>query len=113
MTTLIAGTVEIDAANRDRALADAAALMVQTRSQQGCQHYVWCADPTSDTRIYVFENWDSTDDLAAHFAGPYYAKMLALLGSYGVRDTVVSKFSVAHQAPVYDPQGKPRADFGE
>ena len=83
MTILIAGTVEMSPQDRDSALADAAALMAETRSQQGCVDYVWSADPTSDKRIYVFENWETTEDLAAHLAGPYYSQMLALLGQYG------------------------------
>lgn len=111
MTVLISGTVEVDAKDREKALAEAADLMAATRTQQGCNHYVWSADPTSDTRIYVYENWDSSEDLCAHLAGPYYAQMLGLLGGYNVRNTVVSKFKVAHEEPVYDPEGKPRGDF--
>jgi quinol monooxygenase YgiN len=111
MTILIAGTVEIDAQKRDAALEEAAGLMAETRAQKGCVHYVWSADPTSPTRIYVFENWDATDDLAAHLAGPYYAQMLGLLGKYGVTSAEVSKFKVALEEPVYDPEGRPRADF--
>lgn len=111
MTILIAGTVEMSTENRDRALADAAALMADTRSQPGCVHYVWSADPTSPTRIYVYEYWDSTEDLAAHLAGPYYAQMLALLGKYGAENAEVSKFRIDLEEPVYDPEGTPRADF--
>ena len=111
MTILIAGTVEIDADKRDAALAEAAALMADTRAQNGCVHYVWSADPTSPTRIYVFENWAATDALAAHLAGPFYAQMLGLLGKYGVTSAEVAKFKVALEEPVYDPQGRPRADF--
>jgi quinol monooxygenase YgiN len=111
MTILIAGTVEMSPQDRDNALADAAALMAETRSQPGCVDYVWSADPTSDKRIYVFENWETTEDLAAHLTGPYYSRMLALLGKYGALNARVSKFRVDLEEPVYDPQGKPRADF--
>ena len=111
MTTLVAGTIEMSPENRDNALADAAALMTQTRSQKGCKHYVWAADPSSLTRIYVYEYWESTEDLAAHLAGPYYAQMLRLLGQYGAESAEVSKFRIDHEEPVYDPEGKPRADF--
>jgi len=111
MTILIAGTVDIIAANRDKALVESADLVVQTRTQKGCTHYVWSADPTSDTRIYVFEEWETTEDLAAHLAGPCYLGMLEILGGYDVHNTEVSKYKVAHQEPVYDPEGKPRADF--
>ena len=36
---------------------------------------------------------------------------LWLLGKYGITDAVVSKYRVAHEEPVYDPEGVPRADF--
>jgi quinol monooxygenase YgiN len=111
MTVLIAGTLHLPAADRETALTETAQLVTETRTQKGCQHYVWSADPTSDTRVYVYENWDSVEDLAAHLAGPYYQNMLATLGQYGVTDTEVSKFKIALEEPVYDPQGKPRADF--
>lgn len=111
MTVLVTGTVEVKAENRAKALADATALMAETRSQAGCRHYVWAADPTSDTRIYVYENWESSEALSAHLAGEYYAKMLGILGSYEVYDAVVSKYKVAIEEPVYDDQGVPRGDF--
>ena len=111
MTVLVAGTIDIPDNQRDQALADAATLMADTRSQQGCEHYVWAADPTSDTRVYVFENWASSDALAAHLAGPFYAGMLGLLGKYNVQNAEVSKFRIDLEEPVYDPEGQPRADF--
>lgn len=111
MTVLIAGTVDILDGDRDKALAEAADLMAATRSQDGCKHYVWSADPTSDTRVYVYEYWESVESLAAHLAGPYYAQMLGLLGQYKTDNTDVSKFRVDLEEPVYDPEGRPRADF--
>ncbi len=111
MTVLIAGTVDILGGDREKALAEAAGLMAETRSQAGCVHYVWSADPTSQTRVYVYEYWESVESLAAHLAGPYYAQMLGLLGKYQVENTEVSKFRVDLEEPVYDPEGRPRADF--
>lgn len=111
MTVLIAGTVDIPDGKRERALVDAAALIVETREQRGCRHYVWCADPTSDTRVYVYENWASVEDLSAHLAGPCYARMLGILGSYRVENAQVAKYRVDLEEPVYDPEGRPRADF--
>ena len=111
MTTLIAGTVHIPGGRRDEALAATAALMEETRNQPGCMHYVWSADPTSESRVYVYEYWTSTEHLANHLAGPCYAKMLGMLGGYGVEDAEVSKFRIDLEEPVYDSEGKPRADF--
>ncbi len=111
MTILIAGSIHLPAGDREKALAETADLVAETRGQKGCQHYVWSADPTSDTRVYVYEYWASVEDLAAHLAGPYYAQMLGLLGSYKVENTEVAKFRVDLEEPVYDPEGRPRADF--
>lgn len=111
MTVLISGTLHFRGGNRDKVLAETAKLVAETRKQKGCVHYVWSADPTSATRVYVFENWACVEDLAAHLAGPYYQQMLAGLGTYGVTDVEVSKFKVALEEPVYDPQGRARADF--
>lgn len=111
MTVIINGSLHIGADDREKALAETAELVSETRKQPGCRHYVWSADPTSDTRVYVYENWDSVDDLAAHLAGPYYANMLAALGRYGAYDVEVSKFRIDLEEPVYDPEGRPRADF--
>ncbi len=111
MTVLVAGSIDIPDDKRAQALAEAADLMAETRSQAGCQHYVWAADPTSETRVYVYENWDSSEALAAHLAGPYYAGMLGLLGKYNIQNVEVSKFRIDLEEPVYDPEGNPRADF--
>lgn len=111
MNVLISGTVHIDAENRDKALAECAELMEKTREQDGCMHYVWSADPTSATRIYVFERWENSETLSKHLAGAYYANMLGHMGSYNVHDIEVTKFKLAIEEPVYDPEGKPRGDF--
>ena len=99
MTVIITGTLQLPADVRE------------TRSQKGCRHYVFCADPGSATQVCVYENWDSVEDLAAHLAGPYYQNMLATLIGYGVTDPVVSKYRVDLEEPIYDPEGRPRADF--
>ncbi len=111
MTVLVAGKIDILGGDREKALTEATSLIAETRLQSGCVHYVWSADPTSDTRIYVYENWASVEDLAAHLAGPYYSGMLGVLGNYQVENVEVSKFRVDLEEPVYDPEGRPRADF--
>ncbi|MCR9103911.1 MAG: antibiotic biosynthesis monooxygenase [Gammaproteobacteria bacterium] len=111
MTVIIAGTLHLPEGDRETALQETASLVVETRDQQGCEHYVWSADPTSATRVYVFEKWSSVEALAAHLAGPYYQNMLASLGKYGIADADVAKYRIDLEEPVYDPQGTPRADF--
>ena len=111
MTVLINGYVDFAPGVEQQALGEAAALMAETRSQQGCRAYVWSADPTTPGRVWVYENWESIDDLAAHLAGRYYSEMLALLGKYEIAGMEILKYRIEHAEPVYDPEGNPRADF--
>jgi quinol monooxygenase YgiN len=108
---VVAGTVELDPAQREAALRAASELFAATRAQQGCLDYVWCADPSSPSCVYVYERWSDTQAFASHLAGPCYRDMLALIGRHGLRAANVAKYRVDKCEPVYDPSGKPRADF--
>lgn len=108
---IVAGTVELDPAQRDAALRAASELFAATRAQPGCLDYVWCADPASAGGVWVYERWQDTDSFAAHLAGPCYHGMLAVLGRHGLRSADVAKHRVDRREPVYDAAGKPRADF--
>ena len=111
MTILINGYVDFAPGNDIKALDKATQLMADTRCQQGCRAYVWSADPTTPGRVYVYENWETEKDLAAHLAGKYYTGMLALLGEYELLASDVLKYRIDHAEPVYDEKGQPRADF--
>jgi quinol monooxygenase YgiN len=108
---IVAGRVELDPARRDAALRAAGELFAETRAQPGCLDYVWCADPSSESRVYVYERWTDVPSLAAHLAGPCYRGMLEVLGRHGVRRADVAKYGIDRCEPVYDASGKPRADF--
>ncbi len=108
---IVAGCVDVDPARREAALAAAGPLLDPTREQHGCLAYVWCADPTREGRIWVYERWEDEPSLAAHLAGPHYRAMLAALSSHGLRAVDVAKHRVSLSEPVYDPEGRPRADF--
>jgi quinol monooxygenase YgiN len=108
---IVSGTVDFDPARRDDALRAASALFATTRAQPGCLDYVWCADPSTDGRVYVFERWRDTQAFAAHLAGPCYKDMLAVLGRHGLKGADVAKHRVDKREPIYDASGRPRADF--
>ncbi len=111
MTVLINGWVEFSPENAEKAVSAAAQLMADTRSQKGCREYIWSLDPTIPGRVYVYENWESSEDLNAHLAGRFYAEMLGLLGQYEMLGTDILKYRIDHSEPVYDPDGVPRGDF--
>ena len=108
---VIAGTVDLKPEARDAALETTRELMAQTRTQRGCLDYVWAPDSAVPGRIYVFERWETTEDLAAHFAGPHYLAMRDTVAAHGIRGVGVSKYAIERSEPVYDPTGTPRADF--
>ena len=111
MIILIAGTVDVDPQKRDAALEAGSPHMEATRAQKGCLDYVWSADLLVPGRIYVFERWESQEDLAAHFSGPHYLAMRDTIGAHGLRGADVSKYRIDLSEPVYDETGTPRADF--
>jgi quinol monooxygenase YgiN len=111
MTILINGTVQFSPQHAEQAMVEATQLMADTRSQQGCRHYVWSIDPARPGTVYVYENWETEADLAAHLAGPYYSGMLGLLGKYEMLGTDILKYKTAKAGPIYDDTGVPRADF--
>ena len=108
---IIAGTVDVDPEKRDEALVAGKPHMEATRAWKGCIDYVWSADLLVPGRIYVFERWESQQDLASHFQGPHYLAMRTTMASFGLRGAEVYKYRMSLQEPVYDQTGTPRADF--
>lgn len=111
MNILISGEIEVDPARRDQALRDAVPLIDAALAERGCVQYAWSADLSRPGRIHVFEAWDSEADLAAHLAADPYRNMAAHLASVGIVSAETRKHRVTLTEPVYDPDGKPRADF--
>ena len=108
---IIAGAVKLDPKQRDAALEAGRPLMEPTRKLKGCLDYVWSADPVVHDSVYVYERWESEPDLAAHLAGPLYIAMRDTIAAHGLSGANVAKFEIGRSGAVYDPQGRPRADF--
>jgi quinol monooxygenase YgiN len=76
---IIAGTIRIDAAQRDATLAAAREMMTATRKEKGCHAYSFTADLDDPTLVHLFERWESDADLKAHFATPHMARFQAAI----------------------------------
>lgn len=109
---LISAQIDLDPAGRDEALRSAQPWIDGALSQDGCLHYDWSADLANPSRVNVFEEWENEDALAAHFAGPQYAGMLAHIGKSGLQNAVSRKYRVDAEGPVYGDDGKPTERFG-
>ena len=110
---LIAGTIDLDPAQRDAALSGARPYIEGALTQAGCIAYAWTADPELPGRIHVFEEWTDADALEAHFADRHYADMRRHLGQCGIRGAQTHKYQVGAKAPVYDERGVATANFPE
>ncbi len=64
----VAGTMEVDPAQREAFLAGRIEAMRSSRAEHGCLEYTMSADPTDPGRVMLFERWARQEDLDAHLA---------------------------------------------
>jgi quinol monooxygenase YgiN len=97
---VIAGHVALDPAGREPAIAAARAMMAETRREPGCISYAFSADLEDPGRFRIFEEWESDEALAAHFASPHMARFREAVGGLGVREMAVQRYEVAKVGPL-------------
>ncbi len=97
---VIAGRIQIDAANREAAITAAVEVMEATRSEKGCISYTFSADLSDDGVFHIFEEWDSQDALDAHFKTPHMATFQGKLGGLGVKDMKIRRYEIASAGPL-------------
>jgi len=99
-------------ADRDRAVDITRHVQMATRTEEpGCRDYCFAADPSVPTRVQVYELWDDSDSLAAHFKHPNYTKMVELLRGADVKESVNQAYLVERGEPVYGPNGEMKEAF--
>lgn len=100
--------------DRDRAVALTADVQLATRREErGCRDYCFAPDPSVPTRIQVYELWDSSESLAAHFKHKNYQKMVELLSTANIKESVNQAYLVERGEPVYGPNGEKKTAFFE
>lgn len=109
---VIAAQIDLDPAQRAEALASAKVHIDAALAQDGCIAYDWSADGNDPARVNVFEEWESEEALASHFAGPAYAGMRDHIGTFGLTAAASKKYRVDAEGPVYNEQGVATEAFG-
>ncbi len=98
--------------SRDRAVELTKDVQMATRvEEEGCRDYCFAPDPSVPTRIQVYELWESSETLAAHFKHPNYDKMVELLGDAGIKESINQAYLVERGEPVYGPNGERKEAF--
>lgn len=97
---------------RDRAVTDSAPIQLATREQEaGCHDYCFAPDPCEPTVIQVYELWEDSDSLAAHFDHPNYEAMVACLSGAGIVESINRAYLTQRDEPVYGDNGEMKAAF--
>ncbi len=110
---IVVAALEFDTeADRDRAVELTRDVQMATRVEEaGCKDYCFAADPSVPTRVQVYELWDDSESLAAHFTHPNYAKMVDLLADAGIKESINQAYLVERGEPVYGPAGEKKTAF--
>jgi quinol monooxygenase YgiN len=97
---------------RDRAVNLSAPVQLATREQEpGCHAYCFSADPCDPIAIQVYELWDCSDSLVAHFSHANYYAMVDLLSSTGFVESVSRAYLSERDEPVYGPDSTMKDSF--
>ena len=98
--------------DRDRAVDLSTDVQMATRlDEPGCRDYCFAPDPSVPTRIQVYELWDDSDSLAAHFRHPNYEQMVELLSQANLKESISQAYLVERGEPVYGPNGEKKEAF--
>ncbi len=98
--------------DRDRAVKLTTEVQLATRTEEaGCRDYCFAPDPSVPTRIQVYEMWEDSDSLAAHFEHPNYAKMVEVLASARIKESINQAYLVERGEPVYGPNAERKTAF--
>jgi len=97
---------------RDKAVELSAPVQLATREQEpGCHAYCFAADPCEPCSIQVYELWEDSDSLAAHFKHPNYQAMVELLSNSGFVDSINRAYLTERDEPVYGPDMEMKEAF--
>ena len=98
---IIAGTLDVQADQRNQLLELAVPLMKATNAEPGNHEYVFSADPVDPGRVRIFELWESEDALGPHFAQPHMAAFGQAMSQLTVTGSSVIKYTISGSAPLH------------
>ena len=100
---VIAGHIDFaDRENRDAAVEASIPHQRASREDEpGCLAYCFAPDPVVDTRVQVYELWESAEALAPHFEHENYFNMRDTLGRFAYVGADNKKYRVDAVDDVY------------
>ncbi len=98
---IVAGKLTIDPAKAEDAKEAAAAVMTATRAEAGNNAYVIAIDPIEEGVLNIFEQWADEDALTSHMGEPHMAAFMAAMGTFGIADMSVKKYTGAQESDLF------------
>lgn len=95
---IVSGTIDIDPASHDAAVALANTLVEATLLEEGNITYGFWADLNTPGRFRVYEEWQDEEALNLHFATPHMGTFMESLGGLGVTGTSINRHDVSASA---------------
>jgi quinol monooxygenase YgiN len=98
--------------DRDRAVELSAPIQQATRNEEpGCHAYCFSADPCDAVAIQVYELWEDSESLVAHFDHQNYNDMLEAFSSVGLLESINRAYLTERNEPVYGPNFEKKSVF--
>jgi quinol monooxygenase YgiN len=98
---VIAGRVRLHQAELEETVRAGSAIAVASRAEPGCIEYRYAIDIEDPLLLQLFEHWESTAALEAHFATPHFhtfSEVLLRAADGGVEFT---RFEVSAAGPLF------------
>lgn len=92
---IISGVFEIRADKREDAFAVIRTMVAATEQEPGCITYRFYEDISQANRVLVYEEWESAENLAAHFETPHMAVFRAAIPDILVGSPKIMRHDVA------------------
>ena len=98
--------------DRDKAVKLSIPIQQATRDQEpGCHVYCFAPDPCDPLAIQVYELWEDSDSLAAHFEHKNYDDMVQMFGDVGFVESINRAYLTERNEPVYGTNFERKSSF--
>ncbi len=98
--------------DRDNAVVLSTPIQQATRDQEpGCHAYCFVPDPCDEIAIQVYELWEDSDSLVAHFDHENYQSMLETLSKTGFVESINRAYLTERNEPVYGDNFEKKSTF--
>lgn len=91
---IVSGTITLDPANHEAALAAVGPLVRATLAEEGNITYGFWVHPDQLGEFHVYEEWADQAALDAHMATPHMAEFMGAMANFGITGTDVVRHEV-------------------